>query len=208
MAKTTKSVTTKKRASKDVPLGDIVMKGESAQSVITKYVPQLGIYKIHDTVQLPKIETNGAACFDIRCHITSGETFVVFNAYNDDRSQGIPKAKQPQLPIEPHSRVLIPTGMILDIPEGYSVRLHTRSGIALKEGLNLANCEGVIDSDYTDELFVMITNNSEKRVFIKNGDRIAQGELVKNEIIEIVESDTKPIKGSNRKGGFGSTGKE
>lgn len=176
-----------------------------------KYTPpQLGMYKMHSTVELPKMETTESACFDIRCHITPGETLKVFNISNDDRSQGIPEVpvERLRIPVEPGARVLIPTGIIMDIPTGYSVRLHIRSSLALKQGITLANAEGVIDADYINEVFVLVANTSNQRVIILHGERIAQGEIIRNENIEIVETTIKPVQKGDRTGGFGSTGKE
>jgi dUTP pyrophosphatase len=94
----------------------------------------------------------------------------------------------------------------MDIPEGYSVRLHARSGTSLKQGLVLANAEGVIDSDYVEEVFIMLWNISGNAVTINNGDRIAQAELVKNEEYTIEQTPARPLPRTNRTGGFGSTG--
>jgi dUTP pyrophosphatase len=95
---------------------------------------------------------------------------------------------------------------IFDIPESYSIRLHPRSGLALKQGLTLANCEGVIDSDYINPLFVAILSTSAVEATIKDGDRIAQLELVLNVNASIVETYNPPQQKSSRTGGFGSTG--
>jgi dUTP pyrophosphatase len=103
-------------------------------------------------------------------------------------------------------RVAVPTGLILDIPEGYSVRLHPRSGLALKNGISMANCEGIIDSDYVDELKVIIVNNGGEPFVIKHGDRICQGELIKTLDYTIEQCYTKPVQKTDRNGGFGSTG--
>jgi dUTP pyrophosphatase len=106
----------------------------------------------------------------------------------------------------PGDRVMVPTGLILDIPDGYSVRVHARSGLSLKQGLILVNSEGVIDSDYVEELFVLLTNVSENAQVIKNGDRIAQAELVKKEEYALWEIFEAPAKKTDRDGGMGSTG--
>jgi dUTP pyrophosphatase len=108
--------------------------------------------------------------------------------------------------VDPGERVLVPTGLVLDIPQGYSVRIHPRSGLSLKQGLTLVNAEGVIDSDYVEELFIPLYNASSISVQLKHGDRIAQGELVRTELYEIVESTTRPERKTDRAGGFGSTG--
>jgi len=103
-------------------------------------------------------------------------------------------------------RMLIPTGLIADIPIGFSVRLHSRSGLAFKQGVYLTNCEGVIDSDYVDPIFAMVTSISNVPVKIYNGDRICQGELVRCEKYTLDESDEAPSQKTDREGGFGSTG--
>ena len=106
----------------------------------------------------------------------------------------------------PMERALIRTGLTFKIPDGYSIRLHPRSGMALKYGLTLANCEGVVDEDYTFETKIIMLNTSNDHIKIYNRDRIAQAELVKYEqprFLEIFETITKE---SNRNGGFGSTG--
>jgi dUTP pyrophosphatase len=108
--------------------------------------------------------------------------------------------------IRPGDRVLVPTGLILDIPEGHSVRLHTRSSISLKKGLIMPNGEGIIDSDYYHQTFVMLYNASADEVLIENGERIAQGELVKTLSYSIEETKDVPEQKTDRVGGFGSTG--
>ena len=108
--------------------------------------------------------------------------------------------------IAPGERVLVPTGCIMDIPQGYSVRIHARSGTSLKQGLVLANAEGVIDSDYVEEVFVMLHNISGNAVTINHGDRVAQAELVKNVEYSVEETPARPLHKTKRQGGFGSTG--
>jgi len=103
-------------------------------------------------------------------------------------------------------RVLVPTGIIFDIPEGYSVRLHSRSGLAWKDGLYLTNCEGIIDSDYVDPVFAMMTNISQSPKVINNGDRICQAELVETLQHDLTEIKEPPTQKTQRDGGFGSTG--
>jgi dUTP pyrophosphatase len=101
----------------------------------------------------------------------------------------------------------LPTKLILDIPKGYSVRLHMRSGLALKSGLMLSNCEGVIDSDYTQELMVPVTNTSKATLALRHGDRICQGEIVEKISTVFCQVDDVIDRGTTRNGGFGSTGK-
>ena len=98
------------------------------------------------------------------------------------------------------------TGLIIDIPKGYSVRVHARSGLSLKQGLVLANGEGVIDSDYVEEVMVLLHNVSENNITISNGDRIAQAELIKDVEYQVVDSAVRPGVKTSRTGGMGSTG--
>jgi dUTP pyrophosphatase len=101
---------------------------------------------------------------------------------------------------------MVPTQLVFDIPEGWSMRLHMRSGLAIKGGLVLSNSEGIVDSDYTDQLMVLITNTSSIPVRINHGDRICQGELVPVYRTQFNHC-AKPEPKANRTGGFGSTGK-
>lgn len=150
----------------------------------------------------PKFATKNSACFDLSACI-AGRKLKFYTRMNEsfECSEIIDSI---EIPAE--MRVLIPTGLILDIPDGYSVRIHARSGLSLKQGLVLANSEGIIDSDYTDELMIMIKNDSLQRVKINHGDRIAQGELVKSIDYSIEECYNRPTQKSDRNGGFGSTG--
>jgi len=109
--------------------------------------------------------------------------------------------------IPPNHRALIPTGLILDIREGFSVRLHARSGLAVKYGIVLSNGEGIIDHDYTHELIIAVTNNNDVGDFkIEDGMRICQAELVECCATQIVQVHSPPERNTTRVGGFGSTG--
>ena len=165
--------------------------------------PDLKFYKLAEDVASPTWATFDSACFDLQAYIpesTSVTIYTVHNAKYNILSTGI-------IGILPGERAMIPTGLILDIPEGYSVRLHIRSSMAGKHGIVLANGEGVIDSDYVDPLFMLLHNTSKSVVYISNGDRIAQAELVANLQYCLSDTSTKPAPKGNRTGGFGSTGK-
>lgn len=91
----------------------------------------------------------------------------------------------------------------------YSMKVYPRSGLSVKLGLGLVNSVGIIDGDYTNQLYIPLINHSEKDVFISEGDRIAQAEILKNGIpirTEFSWLSTSPEEAGNRKGGFGSTG--
>ena len=106
--------------------------------------------------------------------------------------------------LKPGERTLIKTGVYLDIPLGYEVQIRPRSGLALKHGIGVLNSPGTVDSDYSDEIGIILINQSKDEYFIKEGDRIAQMVFSKvYEPLEWVEVDDI----ENGRGGFGSTGK-
>lgn len=163
----------------------------------------LKIYKTHPDVILPTFATKQSACFDIAMQFHGKNSYKGYDSCNKEFTRNHGNGK---VHITAGDRVLVPTGLILDIPEGYSVRLHPRSGLSLKQGLVLANSEGVIDADYVEEVFVLIHNISENGIWINNGDRIAQAELVKVEEYVIEETKDRPNEKTERSGGMGSTG--
>lgn len=172
----------------------------------------LGYRKLHPEAFVPSYATLYSACFDIRVCLPAGHRTVdVWTVENiHSKSMAFPDemgdSREGVLQLQRGDRALLPTQLILDIPEGYSVRLHMRSGLALKAGLMLSNCEGVIDSDYTQQLFVPVTNTSNTVLRIRHGDRICQGEIVQRIPVEFVQVGDIGQKG-DRTGGFGSTGK-
>lgn len=110
------------------------------------------------------------------------------------------------LSLEPGQRTLVPTGMILAIPEGYEIQVRPRSGLALIHGIILPNSPGTIDSDYRGELKVIIMNAGTEPFSIKPGDRIAQ--LVLSPVVQADFSVSTELTDTERgEGGFGHTGK-
>ena len=175
----------------------------------------LGYYPLHESVKQPIWGTEQSACFDLYAHFEPGVVVRGYDSVNRERlyevftggdTRDITNVDR-HIFIPTQSRVLIPTGLIFDIPEGYSVRLHSRSGLAWNEGLYLTNCEGIIDSDYVDPIFVMMTSISQSPKVINNGDRICQAELVKKIYHGLTEIKKPPVQKTEREGGFGSTGK-
>jgi len=171
---------------------------------------KLKYYKMKEDVEDPEFATAGSACFDLHCHLVQDDIVTVYEMDNKkvlrftqihNEEDGV------QISLFPADRALIPTGLIFDIPEGHSVRLHTRSSISLKKGLIMPNSEGVIDSDYYHQAFVMLYNASADEVRISHGERIAQGELVESLKYDIEDTKDVPEQKTTRVGGFGSTGK-
>ena len=163
----------------------------------------LKIYKTHPDVNLPSFATKQSACFDLSFQSIGKQGYEGYSVFN---KKIVRPFKDGNLYIHSRDRIMVPTGIILDIPEGYSVRLHSRSGLSLKSGVVLANAEGVIDSDYVQEVFVLLYNMSDNGLMINKGDRICQAELIKDEKYDIEETTTKPEIKTDREGGFGSTG--
>ena len=130
---------------------------------------------------LPQYATEGAAGMDICAALTA------------------------PLMIKPMQRVAVSTGVVMAIPQGYEIQVRPRSGLALKQGLTVANAPGTIDSDYRGEVKVILINLGEDPVKISHGMRIAQLVLAPVSIAapEIVSRLDETDRGS---GGFGSTG--
>jgi dUTP pyrophosphatase len=168
----------------------------------------LKYYKVHPDSQPPVFATPGSACFDLKAYLGS-DIFQVRGYCQNNRECNVTihqTTEDRYVKIDPGQRLLIPTGLVFDIPEGHSVRVHARSGLALKQGLVMANAEGIIDWDYVQETHIMVMNVSSETLFIHNGERIAQGEMVPVLNYSIEPTEIKPEQKTIRNGGFGSTG--
>ena len=111
-------------------------------------------------------------------------------------------------PIEltPLQRYMVPTGLFIEIPEGYEAQVRPRSGLAVKQGITCLNTPGTVDADYRGEIKVILINLSNETQVIQPGDRIAQLVFQKVEKIQLVE--VVEIAATERgEGGFGHTGK-
>ncbi len=108
----------------------------------------------------------------------------------------------------PGERLLVPTGLVLEIPPGWEGQVRPRSGLALRHGIGVVNAPGTIDSDYRGEVAVILVNLGEAPFSLKRGDRIAQlvvAPVARVEWEEVEEADS--LEESKRgAGGFGSTG--
>ena len=130
---------------------------------------------------LPKYETLGASGMDIRADI---ETTI---------------------DIEPLGRILIKTGLYLEMENGLECQVRPRSGLALKKGLSVLNTPGTIDADYRGEIGVILVNLSNEAVSIEDGERIAQ--LIFCRVEQVSLTEVAVLNDSQRgAGGFGSTG--
>ena len=130
-------------------------------------------------------------------------------AYATYQSAGMDLRAELSAPVElkPLQRILVPTGLFIELPEGYEAQIRPRSGLAFKNGVTVLNSPGTIDADYRGEIKVLLVNLSNETFIINDGERIAQMVIAKHETVEwkAVESLEESIRGE---GGFGSTGKK
>lgn len=183
-----------------------------------KNFPPLKYYKIYEDSQDLSFATNDAACFDVAAYLRYDKikTVVGYDKYNN-------KIERPIIPddvgmyssdpddgyvvIKPGDRLLVPSGIIFDIPQGYSVRTKPRSGTGYKIGLTHPHNEGIIDSDYFHETFLVFLNITQVEIIISHNQRLAQLEMIKKNYYDLIETNEKPSQKTDRIGGLGSTGK-
>ena len=132
--------------------------------------------------ELPSYATAGSAGMDLRANLA--ETIT----------------------LKPLERQLIPTGLFIELPDGYEAQIRPRSGLAIKQGITCLNTPGTIDSDYRGEIKVILINLSNESQPIHHGDRIAQMVIAeaKQAILVLTEQLNDTVRGD---GGFGHTGK-
>lgn len=109
--------------------------------------------------------------------------------------------------LRPGERLLVPTGLVLEIPPGWEGQVRPRSGLALRHGVGVVNAPGTIDSDYRGEVAVILINLGEAPFSLRRGDRIAQLVISRVESVEWEEAESL-AESSRGEGGFGSTGVE
>ena len=139
---------------------------------------------------LPAPASSGSAGFDLRAAIGAGAGQASHAA---------------ELVLRPGERLLVPTGLVLEIPPGWEGQVRPRSGLALRHGIGIVNAPGTIDSDYRGEVGVILINLGEAPFTLKRGDRIAQLVISRVETVEWEEADSLAESGRGS-GGFGSTG--
>jgi len=134
-------------------------------------------------LELPSYETQDAAGMDLRAAVPENEPLI----------------------LKIGKRILVPTGLIMEIPKGHEGQIRPRSGLAYKNGITCINTPGTIDADYRGEVMVLLINHGEKTFKIERGMRIAQMVIAPVMQVEIAEGSlaSETNRGS---GGFGSTG--
>ncbi|MBN8879726.1 MAG: dUTP diphosphatase [Sphingobacteriales bacterium] len=132
---------------------------------------------------LPEYATTGSSGMDIRANLDIPQT------------------------LQPLERTLIPTGLFIELPQGYEAQIRPRSGLAIKQGITCLNTPGTIDADYRGEIKVILINLSQEEQVIHHGDRIAQ--MVVQTVEQVQWKPVEEIAGTVRSaGGFGHTGKQ
>ncbi len=131
---------------------------------------------------LPQYESEGAAGMDLRAFVEAGS-----------------------LTFKPMERMLVPTGLAMEIPQGYEMQIRPRSGLALKQGVTMVNAPGTIDSDYRGEVGVILINLGKNDFELHHGERIAQ--MVLAPVTRCAWIEVEELEETRRgAGGFGSTG--
>lgn len=153
-------------------------------STITFVIMPLEIKIInHSNNPLPAYATSGSSGMDIRANLDA-----------------------PQM-LQPFERTLIPTGLFIELPDGYEAQIRPRSGLAIKQGITCLNTPGTVDSDYRGEIKIILINLSQEQQIIQPGDRIAQ--MVIQSVEKATWKMTNELEITERNaGGFGHTGKQ
>ncbi|MGZ3787272.1 MAG: dUTP diphosphatase [Bacteriovorax sp.] len=138
-----------------------------------------------ESFPLPSYETKGAAGADVRASLGENEQMI----------------------LKPGERVLVPTGLSMEIPHGYEIQVRPRSGLSFKTGLMVLNSPGTIDSDYRGEVKIILGNLGTKEEIIHHGDRVAQLVLAPVTQARYVVTTEELSETARGAGGFGSTGK-
>ena len=152
---------------------------------MTHAAPLIGIVRLpHNTdLTLPAYETAGAAGMDLRAAVPEDRPLLIL----------------------PGRRALVPTGLVMEIPEGFEGQVRPRSGLALKHGITCLNTPGTIDSDYRGEVQVLLVNLGDEEFRVTRGMRIAQIIIAPVTRATLEERDLAEATGRGA-GGFGSTG--
>ena len=135
-----------------------------------------------DGLPLPRYETAGAAGLDLLAAVPGGAPVT----------------------IAPLRRALVPTGLVLQLPDGHEAQVRPRSGLALRHGITVLNAPGTIDADYRGEVIVLLINLGGEPFVVTRGLRIAQ--LVVAPVARAVLTEADDLDATERAGGFGSTG--
>jgi dUTP pyrophosphatase len=155
--------------------------------VASRYLCQMSVVKVKiintSSNNLPEYATEGSSGMDIRANLTEA------------------------LHLAPLERVLVPTGLFIELPNGFEAQIRPRSGLAVKQGITCLNTPGTIDADYRGEIKIILINLSGDKQVINPGDRIAQ--LVVQQVEKVQWIPAAELTDTKRSaGGFGHTGQQ
>ena len=137
----------------------------------------------HSPNPLPEYATTGSSGMDIRANLDAPQS------------------------LQPFERVLVPTGLFIELPGGYEAQIRPRSGLAIKQGITCLNTPGTIDADYRGEIKIILINLSQQEQVIQPGDRIAQ--MIIQKVDKGIWKEVNELEATGRNaGGFGHTGKQ
>ncbi len=137
----------------------------------------------HSSNPLPEYATTGSSGMDIRANLEVAQS------------------------LQPLERALVPTGLFIELPDGFEIQVRPRSGLAIKHGITCLNTPGTIDADYRGEIKIILINLSQEEQLIQPGDRIAQ--LVLQRVDKAIWQEVNELEITARNaGGFGHTGKQ
>lgn len=174
---------------------------------------QLGVFRLGEDVKMPKYSDNMSSCFDLHfCPTTNNVHGYTRHGAAFTKPLNLDKS----FTIHPGDRLMIPTGLVFKLKmfhsvetfaditreqeelRQFSIRLHSNHSIALTKGITLVISEGIVDVDHQNEVFVLMTNTSDSSMKIEYQEKICQGEVIVNELIEITELPTLPISYSSK----------
>lgn len=168
----------------------------------------LSVHRLSPEVKLPEYSTNMSACFDLFYSPTT-DTLTGYDKNNDPFTRK--NLFDDSFYIRPGDRILVPTGLVMKLRlyhsvetfaditrekeelRQFSIRLHSNNDLALRSGIMLANTEGIVDVDYQEQIYVLLHNISEANVVINKHTKIAMGEVLVNELVQIAEINDMPL---------------
>jgi dUTP pyrophosphatase len=170
------------------------------------------IHKIVDTITnslnlklIQEIRNFAVMTTELRITRLDGTADIPLPSYATEHAAGLDLRCNEEVTIEPGEYKLVPTGIAVEIPEGFEGGVRPRSGLAFKYGITCLNSPGTIDADYRGEVKVLLINHGKQPVTFSRGERIAQLVISRYEKVEVVEADSlgDTARGA---GGFGHTG--
>jgi dUTP pyrophosphatase len=170
------------------------------------------VHPLRDSIPLPRFATEGSACFDLRADINFENRVEVCDFHRDGPSYYSAHIERHEggwagITMHPNRYYKIPTGLSFEIPQGFALRIYIRSSAAYGRGMRLINSVAIIDSDYRDEVFLLMACDKPYSK-LTSGERIAQGEIYRLESFNFEYTPIALTRLHSRAGGIGSTGCE